>query len=288
MESHRLRAVARSAVNGLSKFLCGAYVAGPELRDAVTAFDRFARSGQGGTLGYFNNETEEPRRIASLDVDALEALADGRRNGYVSIKVPAMKYDRELVEEIARASARTGVGIHFDSHAVETTDPTYASIEGALQQTSMVGCTIPGRWQRSLRDADRAVDLGLRVRVVKGQWADPAQPDMDLRAGYLGVIGRLAGRAKAVAVATHDPILAQSALRCLREAGTPCEMEVLFGLPMRPALAVARSEGVFVRVYVPFGKGWMPYAVSQLRRNPTIAMWVIKDAFAAAALRLRS
>ena len=35
-----------------------------------------------------------------------------------------------------------------------------------------VGIALPGRWTRSVHDAELAEQLGLRVRVVKGQWAD--------------------------------------------------------------------------------------------------------------------
>jgi proline dehydrogenase len=150
-----------------------------------------------------------------------------------------------------------------------------------------VGCTLPARWSRSLIDVERAADLGLRVRVVKGQWADPAEPDIDIGAAYLKLIDRLAGRVRTVAVATHDPALARAALARLRESGTPSELELLFGLPMKGALAVAREEGVPVCIYVPFGNGWMPYAFSQLRRNPGIALWMFRDAMAVASLRPR-
>jgi hypothetical protein len=34
---------------------------------------------------------------------------------------------------------------------------------------------------------------------------------------------------------------------------------------------------VRVRVYVPYGAGYIPYAIKQLRRHPRIAWWIIKD-----------
>jgi proline dehydrogenase len=268
--------------------LSGAYVAGPELADAVRAMDRFARSGHASTLGYFNADDDSPQAIATRNASALEAIAANRRAGYVSIKAPALGFDNELIEGIARVSSRTGVGIHFDSHAIEAADSTFGCIERALQETENVGCTLPGRWTRSLGDVSRAASLGLRVRVVKGQWADPSDPGRDPHTGYLQLVDRLAGRVRAVGVATHDPELARAALRRLRNAGTPVELELLFGLPLKAATSVAREEGVPVCIYVPFGHGWMPYAMSQLRRRPGIALWMLKDAMSAAVLRARA
>ncbi|MBO0720816.1 MAG: proline dehydrogenase, partial [Blastocatellia bacterium] len=140
-----------------------------------------------------------------------------------------------------------------------------------------VGCTLPGRWRRSLGDAALAIDAQVRVRVVKGQWADPDHQEIDLREGYLAVIDRLAGKARQVAVATHDPPLAREALGRLLAAGTQCEMELLFGLPLKASLQLARELNVRVRLYIPYGHSWLPYAFSQIQKNPRIIWWVIRD-----------
>ncbi len=287
MENTRLKAAIRPAAHRLASFLSSAYVAGPGLIDGVEAIDRFGRSGYRGTLGYFNADDESAERIADLGVESLEALALAARKGYVSIKAPALQFDADLINKIGRASARTGVAIHFDSHSFDDAEATFAAIDVALAQTPQVGCTLPGRWKRSLDDVERVAQRNLRVRVVKGQWADPEQPNVDLATSYLALIDRLAGRVRVVGVATHDPVLAREALGRLRAAGTDCELELLFGLPMRASLLMAREEQVPVCVYVPFGQGWMPYALSQLRRNPGIAFWMMKDLVAAATLKSR-
>ena len=123
------------------------------------------------------------------------------------------------------------------------------------------------------------------MRVVKGQWADPDPPEVDLREGFLRVIDRLAGRASQVRVATHDPPLAHTALSLLRVAGTPCELELLFGLPARQVIQEADVAGVPVRCYVPYGQAWLPYSISQARRNPRILWWMFRDALAGGPLR---
>ena len=50
---------------------------------------------------------------------------------------------------------------------------------------------------------------------------------------------------------------------------------------MRAAVAVAGETGIPIRVYVPFGAAWMPYALSQLRQRPGRLWWMAKDALAA-------
>jgi proline dehydrogenase len=124
--------------------------------------------------------------------------------------------------------------------------------------------------------------------VVKGQWPDPAVPDGDVRARFLELVERVAATAPHVAVATHDAPLAREALTRLREARTPCELELLFGLPAEPAARVGRRLGVPVRVYVPFGTGYLPYPLRDARRRPRVFRYLVQDALLpASAARLR-
>jgi proline dehydrogenase len=46
---------------------------------------------------------------------------------------------------------------------------------------------------------------------------------------------------------------------------------------------VARRLGVPVRVYIPFGPGWWPYALDQALARPYLLKWMIRDRLAAVA-----
>jgi proline dehydrogenase len=257
------------------------YVAGAELANAVQVCHRLAQQGTASTVGYWNADNDAFRFVADAYLNALTVLAGEKLNTYLSIKAPALGRARELVTEVAAQAQQVNLGLHFDSLEPEVADETFSLIAEAARECAQVGCTLPGRWQRSLRDADAVGQLCSRVRVVKGQWADPLQPDLDLRTGFLNVIDRLAGRARCVAVATHDPALACEALWRLRAAGTPCELELLYGLPQKAVLRAVKDLRVPVRIYVPYGEAWLPYRLSQVRKNPRILWWVLRDALLA-------
>src|SRR5437870_9369637 len=155
-----------------------------------------------------------------------------------------------------------------------------ALIREAVTRGAPVGCTLPARWCRSLSDVDQAVALGVRVRVVKGQWPDPAGSDPDVQRNFLAIVESLAGRASRVGVATHDPQLARAALAHLCATGTACELELLYGLPARTPLEIARAAGVPVRFYVPYGHAWLPYGLSQARQHPRVLWWAMRDLLA--------
>lgn len=66
-------------------------------------------------------------------------------------------------------------------------------------------------------------------------------------------------------------------MRRLQQAGTPCELELLCGLPGREVMAVARELKVPVRFYIPYGTGWLPYALCQLVRKPQLWGRMLRD-----------
>lgn len=261
----------------LKTWITRAYYAGPEIEDAVRVCQRFSRQGVGGTVGYWPGDDDTPRSLADRYLASIDAVAKAGLDCSVSIKAMALEFDRGLVAEITNKAKAMGVGIHHDSRAKEFADQTFELVTESARSYPRIGCTLPGRWQRSLRDADLVVDLGVPVRVVKGQWEDPDHPDIDPHDGFLAVIDRLAGRARHVGVATHDPKLAREALRRLLDAGTACELEQLFGLPTRDTMRVARELGVPTRFYIPWGHSWVPYAFRWALANPRVLWWVARD-----------
>ena len=281
-----------------------AYVPGPQLQDAQRWAREQAPPDARLTFGYFNAPDDTPSCVEAASCLAIRALAkpaqpfgtpsDGAESGhrarprqtpgtpadvagYCSLKVPALGYQRPALQRLATVAATLGQRLHFDSHGPETADPTLAALDALLAHHPHLGLTLPGRWVRSLEDADWAAAKGLRVRVVKGQWPCPQQPQADPRKGFLAVVERLAGRVPQVAVATHDAELAAEAQARLAARGTACELELLCGLPRRRVMALARRRGLPVRFYVPFGQAWLPYAMHQLLRQPGLWPRLLRD-----------
>lgn len=274
----RIRQLAMTPLN-LALYAAGrAYVPGYELRDALATAHRLVTDNASVTLGYFHGAFDSPERITGITHQIIDAVAALQPRGYLSIKAPALNYDAALLACIVDSANEHHILAHFDSHEHFTAEATMTCVRQAASLGGEVGLTIPGRWQRSLDDADEANDLGVRVRIVKGEWADPGTPHIDLRQEYLDVVDRLAGKARQVAIATHDPWLASESLSRLQKAGTSCELELLNGLPRREMLGLAKKFNVPVRFYIPFGIAWRPYALSKALENPRIIGWLMKDA----------
>ena len=260
------------------------YVAGTELSDAIGFARTLERDGMSSTIAYWNGLGEDPANVSQAYLSAIDASADAGTRTYVSIKAPALSMSQTFTDALARRCRERGIGLHFDSLSLEHQTPTFGLIERLVPTGVTLGCTLPGRFSQSLDDAERAIAHRLRVRVVKGQWEDPRHT-IEPRLGFMAVIDRLAGRAAHVSVATHDPELAEEALARLAARGTPAELELLLGLPVHGAREVARRLNVPVRVYIPYGYAWLPYALSAARKNPRILLWIMEDAVRGGRLR---
>ncbi len=272
--SHRLSDVMMPVVARFARD----HVGGETVEDAMAVARRLAGQGTPCTLGFWDSSAYTQRSVADIYLATIKYLGSSGVEGYASLKPPALRFSSEIAVELALAAEASGVRLHCDSHGPEVVDLSNGMLEAMLTKVSAkhLGTTIPGRWSRSLSDADWAVERGLAVRVVKGQWPDPANPGADMRAGYLEVIKRLAGRAPHVAVATHDMSLAAESVAILRAAGTPCELEQLFGSASRQSTQWAKENNIRLRIYIPFGKGFIPNAMRVLRRNPRLALTIAK------------
>ncbi|KPL69598.1 proline dehydrogenase [Erythrobacter sp. SG61-1L] len=264
--------IARSIRYALPRNL-GRLLPAPDANAITRHCASLARNGLAATAGYFQADDAAPEAIA--EANRALALLPGMRGSdfYLSVKAPPLNFDAALIGAIAEAAQAAGIGLLLDAHAPKDAEATL----GLTAAFPGMGIALPARWQRSPADAACLRDTPSRIRIVKGEWPDPAGDVPDIAASYLALARSLAGRTAPVAIATHDPALAEAALKALRNAGTPCELEQLRGLPRRRTTAIARRLGVPVRLYLPFGPGWWPYALNSALARPYLPLWAAKD-----------
>jgi proline dehydrogenase len=274
----RMGELASHALMPILKYAGRPYLGGETIEDALCVAARLAREEHAVAFSHWDTGSEGADEIEAMALAATTALAATAHDSYLALKPPALHFSRPAARRLASASKAHRVRLHFDSHGADVADLQTAMLAEMLDVVGpdCLGTTIPGRLKRSLDDAEWAIARGLAVRVVKGEWPEPGAAPCDLRQRFLDVIDRLAGRARHVAVATHDLVLGQAAIRRLRAAGTACEIEVLLGMQADPLLAWAKSNAVRTRVYVPYGRGFIPNAVGLLRHNPRLALTIAR------------
>lgn len=229
-------------------------------------------------LAYWNRDDEPAAAVSAAYHQALRGAAAIGGYSYISIKAPAFGFDASVFDSLLAVANGLGVPLHLDSMGIEAADRTFALVlDHQLPPHRGIGCTLPGRWRRSRGDAETLKDTDVAVRIVKGEWPDPAAPHSDGTQGFLSVARMLAGRAAPVRIATHDTDLAWRSIDLLRRGGTPCELEVLYGFPVRATLPRLLEMGLPIRAYVPFGHGWAGYCLEYMRARPSFFWWLAAD-----------
>lgn len=256
--------------------LASSHIAGKSYGDALEVTRRASANGRSVTICVWNEPGESPKLLLKKYSHLLDVLSREEGNYHISLKAPSFHYNLDLLRQITDQAAISNIGVEFDSHEPETAQQTMDVVQNIKLRYNNIFCALPSRWSRSIRDADWAVEHQIGVRIVKGQWRDPAEPNLDCRKNFLTIADRLASRAVFVSVATHESSLAREALQRLKQSGTPCELEVMFSLPMSVTHEAERLD-VPVRVYVPYGHPSLPYNISNVSARPAVALWALRN-----------
>jgi proline dehydrogenase len=125
--------------------------------------------------------------------------------------------------------------------------------------------------------------LGVRVRLVKGAYREPAavayQLNADVDAAYLRMATTLLERGAFPALATHDPEIIDAVRKIAVERGVAkdrFEFQMLYGV-RRDLQSSLVADGYGMRVYVPFGRQWFPYFMRRLGERPANVAFVLRS-----------
>jgi proline dehydrogenase len=109
-----------------------------------------------------------------------------------------------------------------------------------------------------------------------------ALQDMEeIRRQFLSLAKRLMTSGGYHAIATHDPWLIGRVRSFATEQGIGperFEFQMLFGIRRRLARKTL-EEGYRMRIYVPFGRAWVPYTWRRLRERKENMWFVLKHIF---------
>lgn len=267
-----LRAVRKNIVDTIAS----RHIAGKDVVDVLPICRWAHEHGYKSIVSPWAGPDDPPRKVFDRYKEAFDSMHNETIDWYLSIKLESIGNDIGLFQELSSIAKSNGVRLHLDSMGPDSAPFTYSFLEKTVAQNPNLGCTLPSRWTRSITDADRAVDLGVSIRIVKGQWQDPGQAKVDSRKNYLAIVERLAGRARHVAVATHDARLAERALGLLSAADTHCELEQFFSLPLT-GINLVQKSGYSYRLYVAYGHPGVPYNVRVALSRPGMIAWIITD-----------
>jgi proline dehydrogenase len=276
-----------------SRALVARFVAGDRLADALAAASRLAGQGLMATLDRLGENVVTPgeaRGAVASYAETLREMAASKLDPNISVKLTMLGLD--IDNDIAYdnmltllETARTVDGfVRIDMEGSAYTERTLAIAEGLHARfPGQVGTVIQAYLHRSDRDLERLIDLQMRVRLVKGAYAEPAslalQRPSEINEAFIRLMERLLEAGRYPAIASHDPALIRAtrgfALRMAINPGQ-WEFQMLHGVRRDAQLALAR-EGYGMRIYLPFGADWYPYFARRIAERPANMVFVLRQ-----------
>lgn len=284
--------------NRAAAALARRFVGGADVTAAIDVARELEKAGFATSLYYLGEYVEDPAVVAEngrQKIAAAEQLAAARLQIHISVDSSQLGYaidDKAGTElalkigarmrELGATSNRTPV-LMLNMEDAEYISRILDLRAQLLAAGIPVAQTLQAYLKRSADDLAPIIAAGGMVRLVKGAFADPRphayQSRDEIDGSYLALAKMMLSQdAKAhgfrPVFGTHDDKLMPQIRHLARENGwRPGEygFEMLYGV--RPELQRhLRDAGEQVRLYLPFGRDWWPYAVRRIGESPRNAM----------------
>jgi proline dehydrogenase len=282
--------------NRATAYVARRFVAGADAAQAMAVARDLQQAGFKASLYYLGEYVKDPAIVAEngrQKIQLAESLKAAQLQIHISIDSTQIGY---AIDEKAGEQLALKIGAHvrdlglqqpggappvlmLNMEDAEYVDRILALRLQLLAAGVPVAQTLQAYLKRSADDLSAIIAAGGHVRLVKGAFADPRphayQGKAEIDGNYLSLARRMLGAdAKASGFrpvfGTHDDALIAE-IRLIAQNGGwrpgAYEFEMLYGV--RPQLQRhLREAGEQVRLYLPFGRDWWPYAVRRIGESP--------------------
>ena len=273
------------------------FVAGMEIDDALRVAQALNQQGFLVTLdslGESVSSEAEARAAAEIYHQLFDWIATHKVNANVSVKLTQMglELSPQLAGDIAQRLAQHAKSIgNFvridmeDSSLTQVTLDIVRRIHAQPELRNSIGIVIQAYLYRSQADIEHLIVEGIRVRLCKGAYKEPAEVAFPLKAdvdsNYVKLGEMLLDSPIYHGLATHDEAMIAAAKAYAAGhhiAPSRFEFQMLYGV-RRDLQRKLVAEGFNVRVYVPFGREWYPYFMRRLAERPANVLFLAKNFF---------
>jgi len=286
-----------SESSSVGRKMSSRFVAGLELEDALRVAEAVNRQGISVTLDSLGESVStevEAHKAAEIYHQLLDQIAARKLNANISVKLTQMGLELSpelagtIAESLARHASATKNFLRIDmedSTLTQVTLDIVRRIHAIPALRGSIGIVIQAYLYRSQADIEQLVVEGIRVRLCKGAYKEPAEvafpSKSDVDRNYVKLSGILLDSPIYHGLATHDEamITAAKAFASKHKIDpSHFEFQMLYGV-RRDLQRKLIQEGYNVRVYVPFGREWYPYFMRRLAERPANVLFLAKNFF---------
>jgi len=282
--------------SSLGRRVSGRFVAGTEIADAVRATQAINRAGMSvsiDNLGENVTNPEEARHSAQLYQQILDAIVANQLNANISLKLTHVGLDvderlaRGIVSGLVAKSASMNppgfvrVDMEGSPYTQRTLDFVH-ELHRMPGNTNSVGTVIQAYLKRSESDVAKLLAEGIRIRLCKGAYKEPAEiafsAKSEVDANYVKLMKTLMKSGIYHGLATHDESVVRQAKAFATAEKLPrdsFEFQMLYGIRRDLQQSLVR-DGWRVRIYIPFGTEWYPYFMRRLGERPANVLFIAR------------
>jgi proline dehydrogenase len=273
------------------------FVAGMEIDDALRVAEALNHQGMHVTLDSLGESVSsevEAHRSAEIYHELLDSIDAKKLDANVSVKLTQMGLElapalaENIAESLAAHAHRLGNFVRIDMEDSSLTQATLdivCRLHARPELRDAIGIVIQAYLYRSQADIEQLVADGIRVRLCKGAYKEPAEvafpAKADVDKNYILLSHMLLESPIYHGVATHDEAMIAAAKAFATRHGiepSRFEFQMLYGVRRDLQRQLVR-EGYNVRVYVPFGREWYPYFMRRLAERPANVLFLAKNFF---------
>lgn len=263
------------------------YIAGDTLSEAAEVSSKLNQQGAMVTLdilGEFITNKDQATFFKQSCLNILETIQKKGIDGNLSLKPTqmGMQLDKDFafenIREVIQTARENDNFVRIDMEDISCTDDTlefYRSLRAEFP--GHVGTVLQSYLRRTLDDIESLSNDQTNIRLCKGIYNEPrtaAYKDPEIiNRSFVESLDRLFHHGAYVGIATHDEKLVFEALRLIEKyqlKREQYEFQMLLGVDEQ-LRQIILDAGHRLRVYVPYGKDWLPYSKRRLKENPSIA-----------------
>ena len=268
------------------------FIAGETVEEAIHDARVLQSRGMLLTLDYLGESvrtTDEATAATREYVRLIDIIVASGIERNISLKLTQLGVDVDRatcvdnLRRILEPAGRHGFFVRIDMENSPYTDVTMEVFETLWQQEHRnIGVALQAALHRTEKDVRRMIELGARVRLVKGAYKEPPavaiQPKAEVDAAFIRLMKLLLDEGTYPAIATHDEALI--ATTCEYAAARNVtrdrfEFQMLYGI-RRDLQARLVADGHRMRIYLPFGRQWFPYFMRRLGERPANVGFVLR------------
>lgn len=292
-ESKSIRSIAEN--NPMGQKMSRRFVAGTTVEEGVAATRAMNEQGITATIDHLGENVtnvDEAKGSAQSYQEMLDAIQANHLDANVSCKLTHLGFDvdaklcKELVYNIVTHAARVNSFVRVDMEGSPYTQRTIdlvREIHRSIGDADAVGTVIQSYLHRSEADVETLCADGIRIRLVKGAYKEPAdiafQKKADVDANFVKLTKMLLKSGLYHGIATHDENIIRETIRFAEKekiARESFEFQMLHGIRRDLQQELVR-QGWRMRVYIPFGTEWYPYFMRRLAERPANVWFIAKN-----------